>query len=519
MSTAFSCEIPESERVAPETDAAEQTAPVSDRAPTAALFPAPLTVFEEYMLLDDSPTYPMDIFRRLRFSGRLDVDALRRAVERAVARHPLFSCRVEKRSQRYFWVPTAEPLAFDVVRREKISANFDASKSTAAPFFADVRPLRLTDEPGLRTTIVYDDASADVVFQSHHCATDGVGSGLFLRDVLCEYAFLVDGATNETRLPKVEPEILRRRGNFGLTLKTYLRNGYYTTKSTFRFLFSKPRPFCEKPRFAPEDFSRELGRNAASNFAADASAPTVRARIDLLETSLTADETRRCFQAAKENGATVNDWALARFCEALDRRRRLCGVPVRGVDRIAVPVDMRRAEHRDSPACNVVTMAFLDVSARTRRDPARLLREIRRQTTEIKRRAQKYFLDLVLKTGRFLASSIGRDLSFFLKSSHCRATATFSNLGRTLLDVPLPRTTDGRVRIGDDLTLDSDEVFAPIRAGSIVSVAASTYAERLRFGLRYDPQFLSPQEAAEFLDDLKTACVSTPNDVKRTDFA
>ncbi|NLF07741.1 MAG: hypothetical protein GX594_07145, partial [Pirellulaceae bacterium] len=39
---------------------------------TAAIFPLPLTAFERYMLLDDSPGYPMVFALSARLSGEID---------------------------------------------------------------------------------------------------------------------------------------------------------------------------------------------------------------------------------------------------------------------------------------------------------------------------------------------------------------------------------------------------------------------------------------------------------------
>lgn len=150
-------------------------------------------------------------------------------------------------------------------------------------------------------------------------------------------------------------------------------------------------------------------------------------------------------------------------------------------------------------------MTFVDFPRSARRNPRRLLKATRRRMNVVKKRDQKYFLDLVLKTGDFLAKLVGGDLSLFLRSKQCRATATFSNIGRTFTDVPLERTEDGRVRIGD-LTLDAIENAPPIRPRSPISVAALTYGGRLTFGFRFDPRYLTDAEAQAFLDRFAAAC-------------
>ncbi len=461
-------------------------ADASPKAASASFFPAPLTVFEDYMFLDYSTAYPTAITCRLRFRGRLDVEQFRRALELAIRRHPLFACRVEKIGRRRRWVPDDAPLAFVEARRETVPG------ADGSDFFESVRPLRLDREPGLRTTVIWDDASADVVFRCHHSVSDGTGLKAFIADALVEYAVLLGVVPQNVERRPLNFDALRRRGQFGLTLKSYCLNYLYTTASTLRFLFGRPRafaPLADAPEIAP----------------LDADVEEIRRRPDLLTTALSVDATKRCIATAKRLGITVNDLALSAFVWSLDEIRRTRGENLGGRTRIATPINLRNDNHFASPACNVVTMTFVDFSRSDRRNPRRLLQATRRKMNVVKQRDQKHFLDLVLKTGDFLGRLVGGDLSLFLRSNQCRATATFSNIGRACLDVPLECDADGRIRVGD-LTLDAIENAPPIRNRSPISVAALTYGERLTFGFRFDPRYLTDAEAQAFLDRFAAAC-------------
>ena len=475
-------------RVSLSSDAPFSNAEEAPAAASAPFFPAPLTVFEDYMFLDYSATHPTAIVCRLRFRGRLDVEHWRRALELAVRRHPLFACRVEKIGRRRRWVPDDAPLAFVEARRETVPG----AENDRDGFFENVRPLRLDREPGLRTTVVWDDVSADVVFRCHHATADGTGLQAFIADALVEYAALVGVAAPDVERRPLDFDALRRRGQFGLTLKSYCLNYLYTTASTLRFLFGRPRafaPLADAPEIAPFD----------------ADVDEIRRRPDLLATALSVDATRRCFATAKRLGVTVNDLALSAFVWSLDEIRRKRGESLGGRTRIATPINLRNKNHFASPACNVVTMTFVDFCRSARRDPRRLLKATRRKMNVVKQRDQKHFLDLVLKTGDFLARLVGGDLSLFLRSNQCRATATFSNIGRACLDVPLERDANGRICVGD-LTLDAVETTPPIRNRSPISVAALTYGERLTIGFRFDPRYLTDAEAQAFLDRFAAAC-------------
>ncbi len=69
------------------------------------MFPLPLTPFEEYMLSDDCPAYPMTGIERLQFSGFLDRGAFEAALKSTIQRHPLLRTKVNRpRRGRPKWV-------------------------------------------------------------------------------------------------------------------------------------------------------------------------------------------------------------------------------------------------------------------------------------------------------------------------------------------------------------------------------------------------------------------------------
>ena len=71
--------------------------------------PLPLAAFEEYMLWDDRPSYPMSIIARLRFAGQLDRRATAEALETVVARHPLLRAKIRKTpAGRLEWIAAAD---------------------------------------------------------------------------------------------------------------------------------------------------------------------------------------------------------------------------------------------------------------------------------------------------------------------------------------------------------------------------------------------------------------------------
>ena len=73
-------------------------------------FPLPLVAFEEYMLRDDRPGYPMSIIARLRFAGQLERRATAEALQTVVARHPLLRATIRKTpAGRLEWIAADRP--------------------------------------------------------------------------------------------------------------------------------------------------------------------------------------------------------------------------------------------------------------------------------------------------------------------------------------------------------------------------------------------------------------------------
>ena len=454
----------------------------------SSLFPEPLVAFEEYMHLDYNSTYPSAITSRLRFSGRLDVDRMRRALETAARRHPLFRCRVKKMGRRYYWIPDDAPLSFVSARRETIPG------ADGDDLFENARALRLDRGPGLSAIVIWDDVSADVVLRCHHATTDGVGLHAFLVDAFREYAALAGLIPQDFERRPLNFDAFRQRGKLGLTLWNYWRNYYHTCVTTIRFLWIPPYSFDLLPG-APKE--RSL----------DSDVDEIRRRDHFITAELTPEESKRCFAAAKSLGVTVNDLALSAFVWSLDKIRRERGEKTGGRIRVATPIDMRNKNHSESPACNVVTMAFVDFLSCERRALRRLLKITQKRMNIVKKHGQKYFLDLALRIGKRLAGLVGDDLSFFLRSNKCRATATFSNVGRLFHSVPLDKTEDGRLRVGD-LILEKIENAPPIRYRSPISVGAATYGKRFCFGFRFDSRYLTPEEARMFLDSFAFTCAN-----------
>ena len=91
------------------------------------IFPLALAPFEEYMLADDRPAYPMTFFLRLRLAGRFGLETFPQALRTAVSRHPLLSALVRQVGRR-----RPEWIRGQPCRSARVS-NASAGRKRAAP--------------------------------------------------------------------------------------------------------------------------------------------------------------------------------------------------------------------------------------------------------------------------------------------------------------------------------------------------------------------------------------------------
>ena len=147
------------------------------------IFPLPLSPFEESLWRDDRPAFPWNIVVRLRFSGRLEREALRAAVATALARHPLLTANVGRDAAgQPAWVPARQAgseIAWSALAddgRLPSVPRIDAGCDFPARFWAA--------ENGGRS---------ELVAHLYHACVDGLGAIQFLGDLLLAYAAAVGG--------------------------------------------------------------------------------------------------------------------------------------------------------------------------------------------------------------------------------------------------------------------------------------------------------------------------------------
>lgn len=484
-----------------------------------------ISTFEEYMLLDDTAAFPMDSFRRLRFSGRLDRSLLREALEVTVRRHPLMqSIIVQKMSgheRGFFWnrVHTPTPIVFHT------TTSTEPCNDENDPLLPLIRPMQLFREAGLRLyvleqQIANQETRTEVLFQVHHCCSDGVGILQLIRDFFLAYHHLwnasfsstmpttststdsetvasairsVDSTTFDVVLPPLESENLGIRDYFGISWRRYFRQAVCGGLSgLIHFLFRKAQPLL--PHRVP---SRQIPVHPHPTF---------------LHFELNATETTAYCQAAKLQGVTVNDLMLRDFFRAIGQlRHQYLSQKDNGWLRVSIPMNIRQSFHTAVSAANITSMVFLDRCASQLQNPDSLLANIHREMRRIKRNDLGLSLILNLRASRFLPGGLKREL----QRQRCRATAVLSNLGKIWSELPLPRTESQQIRLGD-VVLQSVETIPPIRPQTVVACSVTTYAGRLNFTCHWDARVLTTQQSHEFVQFCRDAMLQSIQMVAET---
>jgi len=460
------------------------------------VLPLPLVSFEQYMLADDRPAYPMNFFVRLRFAGRFDRCVLDAAMSVVLARHPLLTAVARRSKRGWIWE------AADCPAKVRWLACAPGESLPA------LKPLDVRVEPGFRVTACEGQGRTDLILQAHHACCDGLATFAFAEDLLVSYATARGTAPGMTLRP-LEPRLLRQRGRFGLTTGQFLRvlpRQLVGLLGARQFLMRRPEPL------APGE-TQQAGENLKSEIR-DSNPPR-----GPLPSGYPASWTRQwdetqtagLLAAARTVGVTLNDLLLHGLflCLAKWRQRHAPDRPDAWL-RICVPVSLRTAALDQLPAANAASMVFLDRRPCDMSDPGRLLASIHREMQLIKR--MQLGLTFVLCLGfrrwlpgfapaeRYDAPTNPGGVSRRRRADRCFSTAVLTNLGTLFGRCPLA-DDQGRVRAGD-VVLEDMDLLPPLRPLTRAAFTAWSYARRLNFTLHYDPRVLAGGDAAGLLDDM-----------------
>jgi hypothetical protein len=438
-----------------------------------SLWPLPLTPFEVYYHLDDSPEFPTTFPVLLRFTGTLDRDRFAGALARAVARHPLLRARIEKRGGKPCWVAAGD------------TPHLNWADASVAPPTAANDYLDLTAGPGLQTWVRAAPDAAQVVFQFHHACCDGLAALQFIQDVLALYRADADDSLAEASLRPLDANLLRGRGTIGTDEPREpkplqgLRDAWYTLKVWSAILFRSPSPLASPRGARLKD--RQL--------------------LEFEIATLSSDETAALRRSAVEQGATTNDLVIRDLLVVLRdwNRREASNANANGDAgrlRINVPVSVRMRAEANMPAANRIGYAFVTDEGTSSEDPGQLLGVVREET----RRIKEWKLALYFLGGLAFASVLPGVIGWAMRRKRCFATAVLSNVGRYFPD-PAHKHRGERWQCGD-LTLQWIGGVPPVRQLTSAAVIVIEYAGETSFCLRTDPCVFDMASTRRLLHEL-----------------
>lgn len=444
------------------------------------MFPLRLAPFEESFLLDDASGQQLDVLARLHLDGRFDRTAMERSFVQTIERHPLAGANIVRaRWGRYEWVNDA--------RIKPVLEWQETTDDTAD--FPPASTVHARDGIPLRVTIREIGGSSSLLFHCHHTRMDGAGLFQFLADLLIGYTQHLPGSP-PVELPRLEPNRLRHRARFGLSMWSLLRQ-----LPRLAVGLKGIRQFVSRSPVAFQRLSAD-GGNVDPQLAGS--------KTCVIE--LDESQSSRYLAAAKSRQATLNDLLSRDLILAICDWRGSCSKE-RTDDwiRLMVPINMRTVDDRMMPAANVVSTVYLDRRPCDCSDPERLLRSLHDEMQLIKENNLGLIFLLSLRCAALIPGGIAR----LVQNQQRVATAVFTNVMRPVDFWPVPRE-NGFLIIGNMLLRDL-EVYAPLRRNTNMTCAVLTYANRLRLCFRYS-QSVPIAEFESFASRMRAQLLSTLND-------
>lgn len=435
------------------------------------IFPLHLSPFENYMLCDDHPDFPMAFIIQHEYSGDLDRNAFEIALEETLERHPFFRAIIRPaKQQRDCWVKAGD-------RKPEVNWG-ELGEPIELP---EGEHLDIRNKIGLRIWIRKNRQRAFVVWQFHHAVCDGIGAYEFMGDVLWSYSRQT--CDNPPNAPVDLPaQGLKGRG-LG-NLEKYLdKTKWDLFKETSwgelsRYVFQKIAPLAQVRKAPASDKPLALFPGFHS-FDFD------------------KQQYRAIRLAAQDRGQTTNELLLEHLFYSLERWNKEHEPSHKcGTIGVLLPMDLREVNDKKMPAANHVTYAFLRRNPKEFVDKQKFASGLRKELLSLKHeRHDTKFMNLIFRGWKF-PKLTHKVLGFH----RCFATAVLSHIGDPTkrFHVEFPREK-GALRVGN-LLLEDISGVPPMRSKTYVTIAIVTYRRVLKICLRCHPNMFSDEDAQKFLD-------------------
>ena len=426
------------------------------------LQPLKPVAIERYHLLDTHDRYPNCIFGRFFFSGEINLDAAREALEQLADQHPLAQCTYDRETDRWLWQEDRDEAFHESDSWPPVAADFDIEQKI-----------------GNRFSFHVSDGKTFLQTQTHHALLDGLAGVSCVSDWLVHYARLITG-DDVGRIREHEQNRLKQRGKLNLLNRGMLLKFPLQTIALFgaaKFMFRKVSPISGEENSTGNEKDRKQFPTFLSHVVDPIGTKKLKQKAKLLNASVVE--------------VLLADWFIAQ----VEWRKKHALHDDRDWIRAMVPMNIRSKDDLKLSACNRVSMIQLDRMSSDLNEYQALVCGIKREMSAIRQwKLDRTFL-LAIKMLSWLPGIFRRTL----KSDVCRATSVLSSLGDPFKSSRLP-TENGKVRAGN-LLLDRFDLAAPVRPKTAVSIATSRYAHSLQFTMHYDYQVLSEKQASELFNE------------------
>lgn len=446
-----------------------------------------MTPFEDLLFFDSlRAESPADALTILHFSGSLDLPRLKSAIQEAAIRSR-FAGRTAKLENNGVlnWSEKELPI--------QIRHFFGAPTSENLPDSF----ISIQEEPGIRFWIYEDpeELKAQIWFQFHHLTTDALGSFLFLNQIFEIYA----GQKNAyPEIPDESEFQAACRPQMDAELK---KNA---VRQVFRYLIGILNIFQKRPlEFAPSYAlsrwetqipSLILPKEQEKNKTHSASMPT-------LFQTFSREETQTFLAVAHRERVSLNDLLLATaFLAYAKVWKEHSGIAPQNPVLAAIPINLRKGKFQKIPLRNLVSVLFLSEPLTKIPDRTTFLQKIHQgmKNNLAKRNAELLILELKWLCALRMHGDHRWGMKRFCRKEMLRTSFVFSNLGVLFQFSELPRTEEGKLKIGA-MILERVEQSSPRTTNAALTIAVGTYSGQLHFGVNHDPKRISDHSVRRFL--------------------
>ena len=317
------------------------------------LFPLKMAALEKFMLWDDTERYPKRFRVAMQFQGSLNHDALNKAFQLALPRHPLLMAEPDRRDRPAFWqLPERKP-----IRLIRSLARFENQPETYSQHFDG-------HFEGCRFWVYDHNDVVEWVFDFHHACTDGRGARVFVIDLLRAYEAALSGADSFEHRSRIDTKALLHRDRYRRVEAANFRgseqpltrptNAKEKLINAFHFHVLGPKPLAKS---LPDSVANGADRKKQ---------PTTNDTSNAMQYGrfqFNVDETNQLQAKLGEAKATWNDLGIALMFQTMSQWNRQHYGRLRGRLRIMVPIDLRTYEDRYQSAVNRFGFGFVVMPA------------------------------------------------------------------------------------------------------------------------------------------------------------